>query len=458
MRDRPNIIYFICHDLGKHLGCYDAMVASPNLDRFGASAVTFDNAFCSAPACSPSRACAITGLYSHLNGEVGLSHMGWAIRPDVKTVVHYLNEAGYETAHCGIAHEAHPRTLPFQVDMEHEWDDWDSANAVDRAIGYLEGRADDAPPFYLNIGVQEVHASRWSRRDEIVYDLYGGPVPEDEVYVPNYSIDCPEMRRRFGRFQASIAYMDRHFQRLLEAVDNLGLAGNTVVIFTTDHGIANHRAKGTLYDRGTEISLMVRMPGGTAAGRRVDDLVPNIDLAATVLDAAGVTPPEGMNGRSFLPLITGGAYRPWDAIFTERNFHGEHAFPGETSNDRGFVDRYDPVRAVRTRDFHYIRNFEPEVRPRAWIPPELPPDWQPCEGDNDMWPPETEPRPEEELYHVPHDPAEFCNVAEHPEYEAVRADLEQRLLAWMRETGDHVLRGEVPRRPHEPGWGPHWDA
>jgi arylsulfatase A-like enzyme len=386
----------------------------------------------------------MTGKYAHVSGAVGLAHMGWPLAQEEKTVIDYFNEDGYETVHSGYIHERHPRMNRYQIDLCEHWDDFDSAVAVDKAIGYLEGRDPGDRPFYLNIGTMEVHASLWEKK----LDVYGGPIPEEEVYVPNYVPDTPRFRRRFARFHASIGYLDTHFRRLVDAIDRLGYGSDTVVIFTTDHGIANMRSKGTLYDRGVEITLLVRLPEGKGAGTVREELIPNIDFAATVLDIAGMETPADMNGRSFWPRLTDGEYEPHGMIFTERNFHGERPYRGADH----YIDRYDPIRSVRTRDFHYIRWFRPEIKKRPWLWFEVPEE----RDDEGRIPEPRLERREEELYHVVHDPGEFRNVATQPEYRDVKEDLRGALTRWMEETDDHVLEGRVPERPQEPGWGP-WD-
>jgi N-sulfoglucosamine sulfohydrolase len=144
-----------------------------------------------------------------------------------------------------------------------------------------------------------------------------------------------------------------------------------------------------------------------------------------------------MNGRSFKSLLHGGAYEPHEAIFIERNFHGP----------------FDPVRCVRTCDYHYMRNYHPQAIDYYPLPFELPADYR--DEDKDSLP--VKPRPEEELYHVRTDPMEFLNVAERPEHAGVKADLVGRMAQWMRDTDDFMLRGEVPQ-PHAEegflGWNP----
>jgi len=447
---RPNIVYIVCHDLGKHLGCYGARVDSPNLDAFAANGVAFTHAFCNAPACSPSRACAMTGQYSHTNGELGLAHMGWSLAQDRRTVVDHFNEHGYETAHFGLNHMRHAGTSHYQSDGEKDWEDWDASNAVDNAIEFLSTHTDSETPFYMNVGMGEVHESRWnSNTGEGL--RYGPAVPPEDVCVPDDSPDDPLVRKFLGKFQAAIRYMDTHVGRLFDAIDELGLSDNTLVVFTTDHGIANLRSKGTIYDRGVEIALLVQTPGRTRRDIVVDALIQNIDLAPTLLAAAGVPVPDEMQGNSFWPLLAGGAYEPHKQVFIERNYHGEYPEGGGAEPD--FVDMYDPVRAVRTRHFHYLRYFEPEKKHRAWLPDEVAGRLNAdAESFGRLWPQRTEPRAAEELFCVIDDPQERTNLAANPQYATIKADLIAKLEQWMRQTDDHVLRGETPERPEEPGW------
>ncbi|HHH76593.1 MAG TPA: hypothetical protein ENL03_06180 [Phycisphaerae bacterium] len=446
MTERPNIIYIICHDLGKHLGCYDAMVDSPNMDRLASEGVKFNKAFCNAPACSPARACAITGKYSHTNGEIGLSHMGWSLAQDQRTVVDCFNDGGYETVHFGLNHERHAGTNHYQIDEERTWGDWNAANAVDKTIEYLENRPEDPDqPFYLNVGFFETHAP-WAGKDHPKVAL-------EDVYIPTYCADVPFLREKLADFQGSILYMDAQIGRLRDAIDRMGYRDNTILMFTTDHGIDNLRAKGTLYDSGVEVSLLMQLPVASHNGVAVDELIQHIDIAPTLLNAAGIDVPTDMQGKSFWPLLIGESYQPHTELFIERNFHGQRPWLGDHWA-KDYADVYDPIRAVRTKDFHYIRNFDPGAWPRLPLPHEIDEVTANCDGyKHSSWPHLTGPRPEEELYHITHDPAELRNVATQTQYAAIKQDLADRLEAWMRQTDDHILTGNVPARPEEPGWG-----
>ncbi|MFW5844905.1 MAG: sulfatase [Planctomycetota bacterium] len=437
-----NILHITVHDLGRHLGCYGARVASPNLDRLAREGLRFDRAYCNSVACSPSRMCAMSGRYAHVSGGIGLAHMGWPLDPAVQTVVDVFNQTGHETAHFGHEHERHPRQMRYRVEGNRHWDDSWTECAVDDAIAYLRSRPAHQR-FYCNVGTQEVHACRFTV-DAIVEGSgpgqYGGRTPAPEVYIPNYVPDTAENRRTLGGFQSSIRYMDHHVGRLLAALDASPFADNTMVLFTTDHGIVSdaRRDKGTLWERGTGISLLVRPPRGLRRGQAVPHLVQNIDFLPTFCDAAGIPVPDDCQGRSFWPLCTGAAYRPHEAVFTERNFHGEKPTPDQEH----YTDLFDPLRGVHTRRFHYIRAYEPGVKPEPQV-------WLCREHDGC--------RPTEYLYDCLQDSMELVNLARRPEYAPVLEDLRGRLQDWMQRSDDFLLRGEVPTPPQPVGWGD-WPA
>ncbi len=448
MSKRPHLIYIVVHDLGRTLGCYDRPIVSPNLDAFARRGVLFDNAFCTAAACSPSRACVMTGQYPQTSGGLGLAHMGWSLRPQVRTIVDELNDGGYETAHFGLNHERHAQLNRYQIDRETDWDQQKVKAAVDHAVEFLHQRVNTEQPFYLNLGTQEVRSVLWNNlTPPEVEDKYGYPVEPDKAYVPPHLPDTYEARLMMAKFAACIHYMDQHIGRLLGTLDQLGYFENSVIMYATDHGISAARAKGTLYDRGTEIAMMMHLPEGCRNGRRVQQMVPNIDIAPTLLEAAGVALPARMQGRSFWPLLTGNGYQAHTHLYSARNFHGQNV-----THRKGFVDFYDPVRAVRTERWKYVRNVT--LRPREWMPGD-PLEWWERGGIDmaGMLPPA---RPMEELYDLASDPEEWHNLADEPAHADIKAELSRRLTQWQIETNDHALRGEVPVRPEAHGWGDNW--
>lgn len=447
MSARPNIIYVVAHDLGRMLGCYGRGFASPNLDRFASQGALFAATYCATTACSPSRGCAWTGQYAHTNGLMGLVNRGWSLPVERRTIVDHLNDAGYQTVLVGLDH-----TRRFRED--HRFTDYlpaepRAAAAVDHAIDFLRTR-DASRPFYLNMGTIEVHGSQWgthfaNRKPEGAnppLDRYGWTAPEAAPVPPTFT-DTPAVRQEMANYQECIRYLDFHLGRLFNAIDRLGYRDNTIVMFNTDHGMEGLRGKGTLYELGTEIACMMRGPG-IESGTRVDDLIQNIDYVPTFLEAAGADIPHEVQGRSFWQLLAGGSYTPREMIFDERNYHGgsPDTYPDGTKKS------YDPMRSVKTRDFHLIRNFGAD-RTTSWTPQSVPVVRETFQSyPSTLFPPGTEPRAPVELYDRRQDPYDWHDVAGDSALAGVREELLVALEEWMRETEDPLLDGHIPDELH----------
>jgi len=439
-----NIIYLVCHDLGRWLGCYGRAVESPNLDRFFRGNIQFNRAFCSSAVCSPSRGCAMTGSYAHSNGLMGLSHHGWKIT--TPTIVDYFNEGGYDTLHCGLSHEGYVGENRYQVDMEASWRSRNAENAFDDAIAFLrQRRGGGGRPFYLNIGTQEVHRCQWDSDDcalpsSRLNRVYGGAVPQESVCLPATAPDREIFREHFSRFQASIRYFDEQFGRLVEAIERYGHQENTLVVVTTDHGIAAARGKGTLYDLGTEIALAVQMPQSLRRSFVSEHLIPNIDFTPTLLDAAQLPLPKNIQGKSFWGLLAGENYTPHEMIFQEWNCGGGQ-------------EDYHPVRAVRTQDARYLRNYEPRGLGEP-LPHKIPENYTPSQDSFIRpWPDFSEVRPSEEFYDLARDPDEMDNCAEKLSWKEKKAFASSLVDIWMKETHDPLLLGIAPKENGKKGWG-----
>jgi arylsulfatase A-like enzyme len=387
-----DVVVMTTHDIGRHLGCYGAQgVTSPNLDALAGEGVLFTSAFCTAPQCSPSRASLATGRYPHNNGVMGLAHHGFDWELEVPHAAAMFSGAGFESHLFGGQHVSlHPERLGFTA-MHAGVDDVEDVFRRDARL-------------YIEINFDETHRPYPSAP--------AGASPE----VPPFLPDIPEARAELAALHVAIAQMDVATGRILAALEKAGRAGDAIVVFTTDHGLAMPRAKCTLYDPGLEVALIFRWLGGELHGVR-RDLVSNIDVLPTLLQAAGVDVPEGVQGRS---LLQSGPQR--DAIFGEKTFHSY----------------YDPMRCVRTRRHKYIRNFE------TAFAVEVPGDIQAgatFRADPSRY--STDRPSVVELYDLEADPLEQTNLAGGADVRAVERALSERLWKWMQETDDPLLKGPV---------------
>ncbi|MEW6355341.1 MAG: sulfatase [Planctomycetota bacterium] len=413
---RPNIMLIIVHDLGARLGCYgERSVHSPCLDALAAEGVRFDNHFAAACYCSPSRGAIITGKYPHVNGLMGLVNLDWDLPRSNRTLDQVLGDARYETYLFGLQHEV--------KQVEH----LGFKHLPDRSVGvacervapqvaeFLRGWKGEAP-FYARAGFGEVHRK---------YDRYKREDPAT-VDVPPYMKDTPGAREDLAMFHGAIRTMDAAVGTILDALDEAGLEDNTIVLFTTDHGPAFPRAKATLYDPGIQTTLLMRWPEGFEGGKVYPQMLSNVDIMPTILEAAGAPAPEGVQGRSFLPLLADGRYKPNELVFAEKNTHPD-----------------DIKRCIRTCRHKYIRNYNegPMLR--------LPSDIETSLTRRDMGNDHLRPRPPVELYDLAADPNETDNLAGRPEAAEVEKELASRLEALMEETNDPLLRGPIPRPPGE---------
>ena len=423
MNTQPNVLIVHCHDLGHHLGCYGKpCVSSPNLDAFAASGVRFVNSFCTAPSCSPSRAALFTGRYPHNNGVMGLCHwnFAWDLNPGEKHLAQILREAGYETAAFGALHET--RSGPVRAGYDRFIGHADAITATDNAIAFLRQRQTDKP-FYLSVGYFEPHRVAPAGNPGGDQDFIGSHIQPDAsrgVEIPGYLADTPGTRRELAELQGAIRHADAQFGRLLKAVDEQ----NTLVIFTSDHGIAMPRAKCSLYDPGIEVALLVRWRGWQ--GTR-DELVSNIDIVPTVLETLGLPVPANVQGRSFAPLLAGHPYTPRTEIFAEMTYH----------------DYYDPRRCIRTATHKLIANF---TTAPAFMDPSQ--SWRPR---SDTVVPQNHAlsyHEHIELYDLRHDRWEHVNLAKQPGQAGVRRELLSRLRRHLIETDDPIRHGAVTN-PHQ---------
>ena len=425
---RPNVLLLHAHDLGRRLGCYDADVETPTIDAIADDGVRFDEYVCTAPQCSPSRGSMITGRYPHDNGLLGLAHLGWGLGDDVETMPELLGRAGYSTHLFGVQHEA---VDPDRLGYDRQWVDSEYAHEVaDATVEFLDDPPDH--PFLASVGFFEPH--RLSRYEgfRFDHDRYDPPDP-DAVEVPDYLPDVAPVRQELASFEGMLHAVDDGVGRVLDALDAAGLREETLVVFTTDHGIAFPRAKGTLYEAGIGTALLADHPA-LPSGESRDHLLSNVDLLPTLLDVAGGEPPDAVAGRSFAPLLWGkgdgngsdDGYEPRERAFLEETFH----------------DKYNPTRGVRTPRYKYVRSFGD--LPSVYLPMDV---LQSPSGRALYERYYTSSRPEEELYDLAADPLEEENLIDDPDHAEVADRLAAAVEMWMERTDDPLLDGDVPVPP-----------
>jgi arylsulfatase A-like enzyme len=377
---RPNILMIITHDTGRHLGCYGQGVETPNLDRLAGEGVIFTNFYCTAPQCSPSRASFLTGRYPHNNGLIGLTHRGFRLNPDEPLLPALLAQEGYVTCLFGFQHESpDPFSLGYQQVVQAG--NHSCLNVTPLVLDFLSEK--NERPFFAMVGFSETHRP-FPQYDGPIHHINGLP------YLP----DDPDVRRDVASLNILVRRVDSKMGEILDAVDEKGFRDNTMVVFTTDHGIAFPGAKATLLDPGIEIALLMRGPGGFEGGKKVDAMLSNIPI------------PPAVQGRSMLPLVEGQLDKLHEEIFVEQTYHAA----------------YDPMRGVRTGRYKYIRSYE--ERP-FWFPPNV-------DGGD-----------------LTTDPIERENLVSDPDHDDLLEEMRSKLEMWMRETDDVMLKGHIP--PHSGG-------
>jgi N-sulfoglucosamine sulfohydrolase len=406
----PNVIYLHSHDTGRYIQPFGYEVPTPNLQKLAGEGVLFRHAFDAAPTCSPSRASLLTGECPHSNGMLGLAHRGFSLNDYTRHILHTLRPHGYRSALIGIQHIARdPKTIGYDEIVPTRGTHVESVAPA--AVRFL--REKPKQPFFLSVGFFETHREFHEP----------GPLEDPRFCLPPApNPDTPETRRDIAAFKASARVLDQGMGDVLSALASSGLADNTLVICTTDHGIAFPAMKCNLTAHGTGVFLILRGPGGFGGGKTCEAMVSHLDIFPTVCDLLSIDHPAWLQGKSLLPLTTGEASEIHDEIFAEVNYHAA----------------YEPGRAVRTRRWNYIRHFGDRVHPvlpncddgpskAVWVKA----------GWKDRL------VPEEQLYDTLFDPNETRNLAADPAAAAALRDMRARLDAWMRRTRDPLLAGPI---------------
>lgn len=406
---RPNIIYLHSHDTGRYLQPYGYAVPAPNLQKLASTGVLFRRAFSAAPTCSPSRAALLTGESPHRCGMLGLVNHGFTLGQPAHHLAHTLKRAGYETAVAGVQHILIQEEL---AGYDHNLKAGNRAATVTpAAVNFIRGPR--TQPFFFAVGFFETHRP------------FPPPGPREDprfTLPPAPLVDTPEARADMAAYHASVRVLDTAIGSILAAVEQAGLADDTLILYSTDHGISFPEMKVDLRDAGTGVSLIMRGPREFAGGKVVDALVSQLDLYPTLCDVAGAEHPGWLEGRSLLPLLRGEVPAIRDEVCAEVNYHAA----------------YEPKRAVRTERWKYIRNYGDFPHPVVSNVDDSP--------SKQLWVDHgwrQRAVPHEELYDLFFDPHEAHNLAGNAEHRATLDEMRGRLDRWMQGTADPLLRGPV---------------
>ncbi|WP_435015924.1 sulfatase family protein [Tundrisphaera sp. TA3] len=446
---RPNILLVLSDDhSAAHVGCYgNPDIRTPNLDRFASQGMRFDRAYVASPQCVPSRSAIMTGrspVAIQMTRFSAPLAAEYPVFPEILRAQGYFSGVAGRTYHLDgaaqlpaskkVFDEHHLRTFPDRLDFVKIAG---KGGPILDQFGEFLDAVPQGKPFVLQLCFSDPH--RPLDKDAI-------PEPHDpkKLTLPKHYPDTPLVREDFARYYDEISRFDGDFGRVLKVLDDRKLADDTIVAFMGDNGASQFRGKGTLYEFGIRVPLLVRWPGVVKPGSTSDALVSGEDLAPTFLRASGVAVPGDMTGQDFGPILRGEKPAVRDRIFAERGAHGS----GLPNNSAAF----DLGRVVVTRRHKLIYNA-------LWQLPYHPVDFA---GD-DLWKdlrarheagtlaPEmsrlyfAEHRPMFELYDLEADPDEFRNLIGTPEAAKVERELKASLQEWM------ILQRDYLPLPIPPG-------
>lgn len=438
--ERPNVLFCISDDQSwSHTGAIgDLVVKTPAFDRVAAEGVLFTHAYCDAPTCGPSRSAILTGQSIWRLEEAGNIHS--TLPSKFATYTEMLEQAGYRVGSTGKAWapgrlEPGGRTRNPAGDRFQSFDEFFQQQPADQPFCFWLGTSDPHRPYELGSGARS------------------GKVP-GEVVVPPHLPDHSVIRNDILDYYVEVERWDSKVEQAIALLEEAGRLDNTIVVVTSDHGMPFPRAKASLYDYGSRVPLAISWPQVTPKGRTVDDFVSLSDMAPTFLEATGLAVHEDMTARSLLPILTsdrGGRVDPSrDAAFIAMERHD-----GCRRGGKGY-----PCRAIRNRDYLYIRNFEPT----RW--PSGSPNAADCArgipyGEIDRSPTKSfmmenrdDPavdrfaelafgtRAEHELYDLRADPGQLRNIAAEPAAADQLKALRDRLMTRLADTGDPRALGK----------------
>lgn len=419
----PNILWITSEDNSAYFtgGYGNAFATTPNIDRLAEDGFIYTHAYAPCPVCSPARNTIITGVYAASNGNEQM-RSNYPKSESVHTYPEYLHQAGYYCTNNSKTDYNTPSIDPNEI--------WDESSDKAHYKNRPEGK-----PFFAVFNLTTSHESQIHRQipaEELRHD-------PSRVTLPPYHPDTPEMRHDWAQYYDKVEDMDTEVGALLRELDSLGLAENTIVFYYGDHGGVLARSKRFIYETGTRVPFVIRIPEkykylypAKKTSRKVDRMVNFVDLAPTLLSIAGIPIPDYMQGSAFL-----GQQKTKDP---------EYTFMTRQRMD----ERYDMVRAVRDEQYRYIRNYMPfritmqhvdylfnASSAQSWE------DAFKAGTTNEVQSRFFLPKPVEELYDTENDPWEVNNLAGDPAYADVLERMRNAMDQWEKDYHDVGLIPEM---------------
>ena len=399
--ERPNILWILIEDWGPDLSCYGTQgIHTPHVDRLASEGIRYQWAFTTSPVCSTSRSAMMTGFHqNYVRANQHREHNKQPLPHGIRPIPHLLADAGYFT--CLMSKKTDCNFQPDGKANLFQGSDWKER--------------EQGQPFFARITFGGTHRA-WNRDPQ-------RPIEIDDVELPPYYPDTPFARRDWANGLEQMQLVDRQVGELLQRLEDEGLAKDTLVFFIGDHGRCHIRGKQFLYDGGIRIPMIMRWPGEVEPGQVSEEIVSSIDICATVLEVAGVTPPVPLHGTS---------------LFSDKLKQRQYIFAARDKMD----ETHDAMRAIRSKEHKLILNLMPE---RPWCQynrykeasyPMLA-EMNVLNLQGKLTPEQAAflapTKPEVELFDLKIDPHEVRNVADDPQYADVKATLLAELERWRTE-------------------------
>jgi arylsulfatase A-like enzyme len=435
---QPNILLILSDDhSAPHLGCYsNSDLHTPRLDQLAKDGMIFTRAYTTAPQCVPSRASILTGRSPV---AIDMTRFSAPLPKEVVTLPDLLRERGYYTGLMGRTHHLDGTPQPGPIGAAYK--DLGLATMSQRVDVINEDKDRTKAPAYLNEFLDKAGDKPWFLQfcffdPHRPNDAGDHPSPES-LTLPGHYPDLPITRGMLGRYYKAIERLDGDVGSLLDILKERGLDSNTLVVFMGDNGAAQLRGKGTLYEFGINVPLVMRWPGVIKPGTKSKELISGEDITPTLLAATGTKIPDSMTGFSFLPLLEGKSFRGRTELFSERGSHAS-TLPTNTG-------AFDLSRCIVTPTHKLIYNALPKL---SYLPVDFgyEAEWYEVMAANQRellspeqkaayFPPE---RPMFELYDLTKDPYELNNLAGKKEFADLELELREKLAVWMLKERDYL--------------------